>query len=121
MGIKVALTSTDGKFINTHFGRADHFYICELQEGAFQFLEERHAVPCCNDFEHELSSFEATAELLKDCTAVVASRVGAGAAVFLESRGFEVYEAPYLIEPVLEVLAKELGGIENAENQDAAR
>ena len=45
---KVAVASSDGKTVDTHFGHAQSFLIFEVDEqtGAFEDVEERD-VPCC--------------------------------------------------------------------------
>ena len=46
MAYKVAVTSSDGKFINQHFGRAQQFLIFEIDdEGDYKFLELRKNDP----------------------------------------------------------------------------
>lgn len=109
MSIKAAVASTDGKVINQHFGKADSFLIFELRDGDFQYIEKRKVVPCCHLGEHEDNAFENTAKMLIDCSVIIVSRIGQGAADFMESRGFAVYESPFPINAVLKKLVEECG------------
>ena len=109
MAIRAAVASSDGKIINKHFGKADSFLIFELRDGEFQYIEKRNTAPCCNMGTHEESGFENTAKALSDCSVILVSRIGQGAAGFMESRGFEVYESPFPISAVLNKLVKESG------------
>ena len=43
MSLKIAIASSDGKNIDLHFGKAEKFYIYELKEKNFEFVETRNA------------------------------------------------------------------------------
>lgn len=47
---KVAVASSDGKIVDTHFGHAQSFLIFEVDEqtGAFEDVEERDVRAACN-------------------------------------------------------------------------
>lgn len=47
---KVAVASSDGKTVDTHFGHAQSFLIFEVDEqtGAFEDVEERDVRAACN-------------------------------------------------------------------------
>jgi nitrogen fixation protein NifX len=48
MSHKVAIASSDGKFVNQYFGRVNQFLIVELKDdGNYEFLELRKNVPSC--------------------------------------------------------------------------
>jgi predicted Fe-Mo cluster-binding NifX family protein len=101
MGIKVAIASTDGKVVNEHFGRATKFHVFELNPNGFKFLETRPVERCCNGGEHEDSAFEKVAHTLNDCKAIFVAKIGLGASNYMESKGFIIFESPYVIEDVL--------------------
>lgn len=111
MPLRVAVASSDGIVVNRHFGRADLFIIFEYTDNKFAYIEKRNVNPICHFGEHEAGDLEKTADILNDCSAVIASKVGNDAAAFLESRGFAVYEAPFKIEDVLEMLASAESGV----------
>lgn len=113
MAVRAAVASTDGKVINQHFGKADSFLIFELRDGDFQYVEERKVTPCCHLGEHEENAFENTAKALTDCSAIIISRIGQGAADFMESLGFAIYESPFPINAVLKKLVEECGDYGN--------
>ncbi|MDA8233373.1 MAG: dinitrogenase iron-molybdenum cofactor biosynthesis protein [Clostridia bacterium] len=98
----VAIASTDGKFINEHFGRAKKFLIFEINEGEpFKFLELRDTTPACTPDGHHQDGLEQAAELLKGCRAVLVSQIGPGAAAVLRQKGIEPLVRPNFIEDAL--------------------
>jgi predicted Fe-Mo cluster-binding NifX family protein len=99
--IRVALASSDGKVINQHFGHAERFYIVGLEDGAYYFLESRDVAAACQEQEHDESSFDATLQILDDCAAIFVSKIGPGAAAYLLGQGKRVFEAPGIIDDVL--------------------
>lgn len=108
MAIRAAVASTDGKVINQHFGKAEFFLIFELFGDEFKYIEKREVAPCCHMGEHSDNAFENAAKALSDCAVIIVSRIGTGAADYLESRGFAVYESPFPIIKVLEMLKTEI-------------
>lgn len=48
MFLRVAVASTDGKYVNDHFGRAKQFLIFDINGSEYQFLELRQNTPSCN-------------------------------------------------------------------------
>lgn len=100
--IKVAIASTDGKVINQHFGRAEQFYIVQLTEENYKYVETRNVCASCTGGNHETGSFDNTAKILEDCSVILVSRIGPGAYDFLTHRGFKVMEAPGVISEVLQ-------------------
>lgn len=107
MSVKVEIASTNGKVINEHFGRATKFHIFELDNSSFKFLESRTVQRCCNGGEHENSAFEKVANILNDCKAIFVAKIGIGASNYMEGKGFIIFEAPYIIEDVLNKVLKE--------------
>ena len=55
---RVAIATTDGKVINEHFGRAKAFYIVDLSENGYSYVETRVISPCCKSGEHSESDFD---------------------------------------------------------------
>jgi predicted Fe-Mo cluster-binding NifX family protein len=101
---RIALASTDGKIINQHFGHAENFHIVDLSESSFSFVESRPTAPACQESSHHDSGFAAILTLLSDCDAVLVSRIGEGAAQYMSRGGLRVFEAPGIIEEVLNEL-----------------
>ena len=109
MRVKVAVASSDGKFINQHFGRTKKFYIFVLNEsgeGSFRFLEERDIVPPCSYQQHDDTLLEAAANLLGDCRIVLVSQIGHGARQVLAAKNITALEAPLFLEEALIKVAK---------------
>jgi len=102
--VRVAVASSDGKVVNRHFGHARQFLVFELSDGVFNFVESRENVPTCRTGRHELSDLAATAEVIKDCAYVVASRVGSGAAYVLLDKGIRAHVDADFIENTLQKL-----------------
>lgn len=109
MKYRVAAASTDGIVINQHFGHADRFHILEisLETGSYQFLETRTVIPCCQCGDHKIAAFDAVLEKLHDVQAILVSRIGNGAADYLEQHGIVAYQAPYVITSVFKKIIQE--------------
>lgn len=100
---KIAVASTDGIYIDEHFGRAAFFWIYERTETGYEFVEARDAVAVRQHVrEHNKSDFDRLIELLSDCEAVFVNRIGQGAADYLIKKGVRVFEASGRIELVFQ-------------------
>lgn len=105
MSIKVAVASSDGKYVNQHFGMASQFLIFELNDdGTHKFLELRENKPACSTEGHSELSMEESVKLISDCQAVLASQIGPGAIDVLLKSNISPYIAPTFIEDALEQL-----------------
>gem|GEM_PF-434265 len=105
MSFKVAVASSDGKFVNQYFGRASQFLIFEVKDnGDYEFLALRKNTPPCNSGESHDDLLTKTLDLISDCRAVLVSRVGPGAAEALVLRGIQPYVIPNFIEDALKQL-----------------
>ncbi len=101
MSHKIAIASSDGKYVNQHFGRAQQFLIVELKDdGSYEYLETRKNVPACKVEGHD-SPLEDSINLISDCDGVLVSQVGQGAADELISHGIQPVIIPLLIEDAL--------------------
>jgi len=101
MSKKVAVASSDGKFINQHFGHASEFLIFSLKEDAFDFLERIRTKPYCNWGEHDDNELEEAVKKLLGCDIVIASQIGPGAREVLIEHGIEPLQQHGFIEDVL--------------------
>jgi len=95
---RIAVASSDGNTIDLHFAQAYQYFIYELQDDAYVFREVRKTRISLT---HDENEFDRILALLKDCTAIVVSRVGYGAAQYVVQRGKRIFEAPYLVTAVL--------------------
>ncbi|AKL98067.1 NifB/NifX family molybdenum-iron cluster-binding protein [Endomicrobium proavitum] len=102
---KIAFASTDGVYVDEHFGRADMFYIYDILPKPS--LTERRRFARSTERCHDESNFEKAYETLKDCEAVFASKVGQSAAEFLIKKNIRVFQVEEKIEDVLEAIIEE--------------
>lgn len=113
---RVAIASSDGKFVNQHFGRAQQFLIVDIKDdGSYEFVERRENKPACNVGGHD-ASMEDTINLISDCEGVLVSQVGPGAADALISHGIQPIIIPMLID---EALKKVYELMQEDKNNDA--
>lgn len=127
--IRVAVASSDGIFINQHFGKATRFFVYDVGPDGVSLVEVRdNAEPLCgSDTErnHAPGAFDRIFDLLADCSVVLVSMIGFGASEQLKSRWITVYEVPGPIEKALYRLSNNrltrriLGAAEGAPACDA--
>ncbi|HWQ72404.1 MAG TPA: NifB/NifX family molybdenum-iron cluster-binding protein [Desulfitobacteriaceae bacterium] len=101
MVYKVAVASTDGKFVNEHFGRATQFLIFEVDQGQFRFRELVKTGPYCNQGEHDDHKLRTVTEILQGCRAVLVSQIGNAAAEVLKEQGIVPFEIRDFIEDAI--------------------
>lgn len=97
---RVAAASTDGRTVDLHFGQAQEFYIYDVGESGWRFVERRDIK---RTLVHDTAEFDKVRLMLNDCEAVLVSRIGPMAAEYLLEKDLRVFETPY---PVGEVLNK---------------
>lgn len=100
---RVAAASSDGRTVDLHFGQAQEFYIYDLGERDWRFVEKRNIRRAIG---HNPAEFDKVRLLLWDCEAVLVSRIGPSAAEYLLVKGLRVFEVPYPLEQVLDRLVK---------------
>jgi predicted Fe-Mo cluster-binding NifX family protein len=107
--LRIAVASSDGKVINTHFGKAARFLIVESDGERIKVIELRENKPACGSLEyggHEDNALDRSIALINDCYAVLCSRIGGGASEELLRKGIEPVEAPGFIEENVLAYAK---------------
>ena len=103
----VAVASSDGIVVNTHFGKAESFHIYEVEgDESIRYLEERQMEPVCNGGNHVDKRLRENLEKLKDCRYLLVSRIGGGAASVAESMGILPMELGGIIEESISELIK---------------
>ncbi len=106
MSYKVAVASSDGKFVNQHFGWAQQFLIFEIDDdGEYKFLELRENTPACDVEGHTEDAMTRSVNLISDCDAVLAGQIGPAAVDVLVDNGIDPYMAPTFIDDALKELA----------------
>ena len=101
MKVKIAVASTDGKVVNEQFGVAKSFHIFEIGVKNYKYLETRKIDSCCGNENCPNAALDDVIEVIRDCIAVVAAKIGEGAGLYMGEKGFTVFEAPYLIDAVI--------------------
>ena len=98
----VAVASSDGIVVNTHFGKADRFLIYGiLEDNSFELVEKRILKPVCEGGDHDERRLAENAKSLSDCRYVLVSRIGPGAMNVLEANGITAVEIPNIIDSSL--------------------
>ena len=92
---RVALASTDNRFVDQHFGRAESFLIVDVDDnGDYEEIEQRFVEPVCNGGHHDAAKLKRGVDGVSDCNFVLAARIGDGARGKLEERGIAAFEMP---------------------------
>ena len=105
MSFKVAVASSDGKFVNQHFGMTSQFLIFEIDDQwDYKFLELRENIPACDVGGHTEDAMTTSVKLIADCQALIASHIGPAAVNILLDHEIEPYIAPMFIEEALKQL-----------------
>ncbi len=88
--MKIAVASTDGKFIDLHFGDANRFLIFKIEDGDGKFhdIREKTAMPVNNHQERWVGSID----LIADCKAVLCSKIGNEPTIELRKLGIKPIE-----------------------------
>jgi predicted Fe-Mo cluster-binding NifX family protein len=115
MSYKIAVTSTDGIHINTHFGQAGGFHILEVDEvgNRWQDIEFRQVPevnsglsatgkPACNG--RDEAKLNAIAVLLSDCVYLLTGKIGLIPYRILQRQGITSLEVPGELDDVVRKL-----------------
>ncbi|PKL66614.1 MAG: dinitrogenase iron-molybdenum cofactor biosynthesis protein [Methanobacteriales archaeon HGW-Methanobacteriales-1] len=107
MSIKVAIASSDGKYINQHFGKTNKFLIFQVNgPDDYDFVELREDEPSCGSYREDgQSQTKERADLLSDCKAVIVSQIGPGASQKLIDKGIIPFEESCFITDALDHLS----------------
>ncbi|MGN0165091.1 MAG: NifB/NifX family molybdenum-iron cluster-binding protein [Lachnospiraceae bacterium] len=101
----VAVASSDGIVVNSHFGKAGEFYIYEIgEDGTAALVERRHMQPVCSRGEHDDKQLSENLNRLRDCKYILVSRIGVGASDAAERMGLVPMELPGMIQDSLSQL-----------------
>jgi nitrogen fixation protein NifB len=100
--MKIALATSDGKFVSRHFGNSPYFVIAEADSKKWTFIERRENNPACGEGGHEHERFTESAKIINDCGAVICSRIGGFAQNGLRTMGIQPLEKAGFIEDLLD-------------------
>jgi predicted Fe-Mo cluster-binding NifX family protein len=111
---RAAFASSDGTFIDYHYGRATSFFVYDFGGSRAPVLlgKRRHyRIPVQGAIEqgaaHRREDLERVAGLLSDCDALFAARIGEAPAKFFIGRGMRIFQIEERIDRVLEEIEKE--------------
>ena len=77
--MQIAIASTDGENVNSHFGLADTFYIYDQTELDISLLETRKVTPySAGNQQHSFDEgkFNTTLAALSECSKIFCSKIG---------------------------------------------
>ncbi len=92
---RAALASTDNRYVDQHYGRAESFLIIDVYEGGnYSEIEQRFVNPVCQGGHHDEKALKSGVDAVLDCNFVLAAKIGPGARYELEQKGIIAFEMP---------------------------
>jgi nitrogen fixation protein NifB len=116
--MKIALASSDGKFVSKHFGSTPSFVIAETNGKKWAFVEKRDNSPACNKHEHSHERFNESIQLISDCAVVICSRIGDFAQNGLRAKNIEPVEKSGFIEDIINEYVQSFARNEQQKNKN---
>ena len=120
MKIRVAITSSDGKVIDLHFGRCPAFLIADILDGGWKITEVRNTEAACRAFSHDETHVAEIVRLLADCRYLLTYRIGFYPYSLFRGRGVECLETPseepVTIDSAMASLARSLAETEKEQS-----
>jgi len=136
MSYKIAVASTDGIYVDAHFGSASSFLIYEVNpDGSYEKRGERiitgrniglncdSIIPiketenscgsCGGHNGHSDTKIEANISIIADCRCLLCYKIGAGAERQLERKAITVFQVDYKIEDALKKIIDYYTKIDN--------
>ena len=101
--MKIAVTSTDGKYVDTHFGHAHQFYIYTANCKGLKFIEVRESSAYC--FTNDTHNFQDNRldlvfSVIQDCDLLFTKKIGEVPCAKLEEKGIKVLQYRGLISEI---------------------
>lgn len=113
---RIAVATTSGVTVDTHFGHARRFHVYDVGTGGASFVEAREADPFCHGKsgcgEYEGNVFSR----LSDCEAIVCAWAGPGPREELEEQGIRLFDASSSTSPKMRESCSN-GSVEDALNE----
>jgi predicted Fe-Mo cluster-binding NifX family protein len=98
MPYKIAITSTDGQTVDAHFGRADCFYIYDVDDsGAYSQTGLRSVQPLPEiqgGCRHNEQGIKPLINALSDCRYILTAQIGKRPQMLLNRSGITALESP---------------------------
>ncbi|MDF1550367.1 MAG: NifB/NifX family molybdenum-iron cluster-binding protein [Bacteroidales bacterium] len=101
--MKIAITSSDGKNVDKHFGRATQFYIYELVAPVPKFIEKRNSIGYCSEEDnhnYNPNKLDLVYQKIKDCEILCTVKIGNVPAAQLQEKGINIIEFEGKLEKV---------------------
>lgn len=97
--MKIAIASTDGKEVDTHFGKSNSLYIYEYDEdkNESKFLEHR-TIEIDSKSKHQNQKI---IEKIKDCEVVISAKHGVKSGIYAKDAGLKLVDDVGFVEEVL--------------------
>ncbi|QQS50873.1 MAG: hypothetical protein IPM71_15015 [Bacteroidota bacterium] len=107
--MKIAITTSDGNYVDTHFGKASTFFVYEVVDGALRTIEKRGVIPYCrqegikstSDHTFVAEKFAIAYDLIKDCQVLITQQIGEVPKIRLKNLGIEVKLCYCAVEQVI--------------------
>ncbi|URZ18408.1 NifB/NifX family molybdenum-iron cluster-binding protein [Clostridium felsineum] len=104
MSYKIAVGSGDGVYVDQHFATALQFFIFEVKDKDYNFIETRKNITNCPCSDFHKNKFKPLIEKISDCRALLIGKIGPGAENIVRSHGIDVYDIHEAIDVALEKL-----------------
>ncbi len=111
LDIQIAVATKSGRMVDQHFGQASQFYIYQYKNGNAMFKEKRTVNRYCNGQEvcdSNEDKMENIIEVISDCKAVIAMRIGDSPKQKLKDKGILTYTVCDGIEKSIDEVVKKL-------------
>lgn len=103
---RIAAASNGGKFVDQHFGQANQFFIYEVNDSSYKFIEVRSVKNISKNFNTDYDKFLSIVKYLSGCRIVLVSQIGQGAVNFLSKNGIQVFDVEESIDNAIKKLIK---------------
>ena len=103
--MKIAITTSNGKSVDLHFGKAKSFNIYELTSEELAFIETRSTGGYCSgnsNHKFKPNKLDAAFEVIKDCEVICTAKIGETPSTKLQEKGLHVVEFEGTIDDVFE-------------------
>lgn len=107
--MRIAVTSSDDKNVNVHFGMARDFLIFDIKDEKMEQTETRSSLPWCGedaDQKFDDDAIEKAASVIADCEAILTGKIGACAYDDLMGNGILPFQSNDSIENAIKAYVK---------------
>ena len=106
MVVRAAFATSDGKYVDRHFGAAERFDIYEINtdDGRAERVDVRLVEKACMDHRHHDERMDEVTGTIEDCHAVFAEISGGGARAVLESKNIQPIDIDRPIADIIDNL-----------------